>query len=72
MPENAAPEQMEDVQARIEQSLKEFSESNPAIAEALSVMNMTMSEYVQAMDAIQGRQILPASTYVSLPVQANI
>jgi hypothetical protein len=71
MPDNTTTEEMKDLQARIVRRMEEFSVENPAIAEALAVMNMTMPEYVQAIDAIHGGQVFPASAYIALPLPTS-
>ena len=71
MPDTTTPEELKDIQARIVQRMTEFSAENPAIAEAMAVMNMTMPEYAQAMEAIHGGRVFPASAYIALPVQMD-
>lgn len=71
MPTNATSEEMKDLQARIVESMEEFSAQEPAITEALAVMNMTMPDYVRAMDAIRGGQVVSVSAYSTVPLQVS-
>jgi hypothetical protein len=58
-------------EARLLQRIEEFRAANPEITEALSVMNMTMSDYLVAIDAMQGRQVFSASAQVEIPLQVQ-
>jgi len=64
-------EEVKDMQARVVQGMAEFSASNPEIAEALAVMNMTMPDYIRALEAIRGGHIVTTSAYAQIPVQMN-
>ena len=64
MTENTTSEDEQDLQAKIVNSMREFAAQNPAITEAMAVMNMTMPEYLQAIEAIRGGQIVSASSVV--------
>lgn len=59
------------MQDRIIQSMKDFAAENPAITEAMNVMNMSMPDYYLAMESIRGGQIITASAYVALPIQVQ-
>ena len=61
---SGASMEAQDLQDRILQKMKEFSAQNPAIAEAMAVMNMTMPEYLEALDAIHGPRIVSGSSAV--------
>jgi hypothetical protein len=69
MPGEASERQ--DMQDRIIQSMKDFAAENPAITEAMTVMNMTMPDYYLAMESIRGGQVISASAYVALPLQVQ-
>jgi len=57
----------QDMQDRIVQSMKEFEAENPAITEAMAVMNMTMPDYCLAMESIRGGQVvISASAYLTV------
>jgi len=70
MPDDTSQE-MKDMQSVIVQRMNDFSAENPTIVEALTVMNMTMPDYFQAMDAIRGGQIASVSSYAPLPVEVS-
>ncbi|MFY9727257.1 MAG: hypothetical protein WB579_23100 [Bryobacteraceae bacterium] len=69
MPDETSERQ--EMQDRIVQSMKDFAAENPSIAEAMAVMNVTMPDYYRAMESIRGGQIITASAYVALPLQAQ-
>jgi hypothetical protein len=69
--EDQNKEQLSELQERLVSSIEEFSAANPTITEALAVMNMTLPDYVQAMESIHGAQVFPASSYVALPINVN-
>ena len=68
--EHNASEQMA-LQDRIIQSMKDFAAENPAVAEAMTVMNITMPDYYLAMESMRGGQIIAASAYVALPLHVQ-
>ncbi len=70
MPEDNTSERLA-MQERIIQSMNDFAAENPAIAEAMTVMNMTMPDYYLAMESMRGGQIIAASAYVALPLHVH-
>jgi hypothetical protein len=51
------------IQEQIVKQMQDFSAKNPQIAEALEVMNMSVADYLQAMEAIRGGQTVSCSTF---------
>lgn len=62
---NIVAENLQELQARIVKDMERFAAQNPTIAEALAVMNLTMPEYMRAIEAIRGGEIVSASSVVS-------
>ena len=44
-----------EVLARLEQAFAQFQQENPAVAEAMQAMNITYSEYLQALAQLEER-----------------
>jgi len=65
------PSEWQGMQERIIQGMKEFEAENPAITEAMTVMNMTMPDYYLAMESIRGGQIITASAHAAFPFQVR-
>ena len=61
-----------DLQDRIIKGMKDFEAENPLITEALAVMNITMADYLQAMESLRGDQIVSASVYVAHAPRVDI
>ncbi len=70
MSDNTTVEMM-DMQARVLQRIQEFSIENPTIEEAVAVMNMTMPDYLLALDTIRGGNVVSASASVEFPLFLN-
>ncbi len=63
--ETKTPEELQD---EIVKAMDDFAKLNPEIAQAMQVMNMSLADYLQAMEAARGGQ---TASYSSLhPVRA--
>jgi DNA-directed RNA polymerase specialized sigma subunit len=67
-----APGSLDAVQAHIIREMQEFSTKNPQIAEALEVMNISLAEYLQAMEAIRGGQTISCSPFGDVQLQVSL
>lgn len=68
MDKNVENHEPEDLQEQLIRSMADFARENPEIAEAMNVMNMTMPEYFQAIDALRGGQVVAASSLTPFPL----
>ena len=69
MPDETSERQ--EMQDRVIQSMRDFAAENPALAEAMAVMNMTMPDYYLAMESIPRWPNVTASAYIALPFQVQ-
>jgi hypothetical protein len=56
------------LQEEVVKAMDEFAKANPEIIEAMRVMNMSLADYLQAMECARGGLTVSYSSY--LPVQA--
>jgi hypothetical protein len=56
------------LQEEVLKAMSEFAKNNPEIIEALQVMNMSLADYLQAMECTRGGQTVSYSSY--LPLQS--
>jgi hypothetical protein len=61
----------ESLQEEMLKKMQEFSRSNPEIMEAMDVMNMSMADYIEAMDSVRSTQIFSCSTSSRLPSEVE-
>jgi hypothetical protein len=59
----------EAVQQSILGSIEEFEKNNPEIVEAMGVMNMSMVQYLTAMESVRGGQSVSYSSSAHIPIQ---
>jgi hypothetical protein len=57
----------ESLQEGIVKEIEQFSKDNPEIVEAMKVMNMSMDDYIQAMDSVRATQTFSCSSFTQLP-----
>jgi hypothetical protein len=64
-------ESCQTVQDTVLKQMEVFSQNNPEIVEALGLMNLTMADYLQAVEAIRGGQTFSCSSSSRLPFQVS-
>lgn len=52
----------EDIQQGVVEGMAEFSRNNPEIVEAMQVMNMSMPDYLQAIQAVREAETFSCSS----------
>jgi hypothetical protein len=58
-------------QEAILKEIQDFSSRNPQIMEALEVMNLSLTDYLQALEAMRGGQIVSCSPSAHLPLYVS-
>ncbi|MGB6942534.1 MAG: hypothetical protein WBE37_09085 [Bryobacteraceae bacterium] len=59
----------EEIQLTIVGDIEEFRKNNPEIIAAMEVMNMSMTDYLQAMESVRGGQTYSYSAASHIPIQ---
>jgi hypothetical protein len=70
MPEEEAKTN-EKLQEALLSAVEEFSRENPQIIEAMQVMNMSMNDYLQAMESARGGQSASFTPIYHAPLQVG-
>ena len=52
------------LQEEVLKAMSEFAKNNPEIIEAMQVMNMSIADYLQAMESALGGQTVSYSSYL--------
>jgi len=59
----------EELQDQIVEGMAEFSRNNPEIVEAMQVMNMSMTDYLQAIQSVREAETFSCSSHSDVPLQ---
>ena len=60
---------LEAMQQKVVGEIEEFAKANPEIIEAMEVMNMSMPDYLQAMESVRATETFSCSSSSDLPLQ---
>lgn len=63
------PTDFETFQENMVSNIEQFSKDHPEIIEAMKVMNMSMADYIEAMDSVRGGQTFSSSSFCPIPTQ---
>ena len=63
------PTDFEALQESVVREIEQFSTDHPEIMEAMQVMNMSIADYIEAMDSVRARQTFSCSSFSHLPTQ---
>jgi hypothetical protein len=59
----------EAIQRTVVEDIEEFAKNNPEIIEAMKVMNISMPDYLQAMESVRAAETFSCSSSSDLPLQ---
>ena len=59
----------EELQEEVVEGMAEFARNNPEIIEAMRVMNMSMPDYLQAIQSVREAETFSCSSHSSLPFE---
>jgi hypothetical protein len=71
MPRTSETRASEAAQEAILEQIRDFSARNPQITEALEVMNLSMADYLQALETLRGGQTVSCSPSARLPLHVS-
>ena len=60
---------LEEIQQRVVGEMEGFAKANPEIIEAMRVMNMSMPDYLQALESVRAAETFSCSSTSDLPLQ---
>jgi hypothetical protein len=69
MSNESEPKKLEALQDSLLSEIERFSNENPEIVEAMKVMNMSMADYIAAMDSVRIPETFSSSTDMRLPAE---